>query len=442
MLQSIKQQLSKPVDIAPLITFRILFGFLGVGGLLWSILKGDIQKRYWEPDFFFDYYGFEWLPYLGDAGIVVVYVLGIIGALGISLGFFFRISTAIFALTFSYLHTIDATNFINHYYLIWIFALYLFFSPANRAVSLDVAFRRTYELGRIPRYYLVIFQLQLAIVYFFAGLAKLNPDWIFRAMPMKIWLLQHSDFPLLGNIFKENWAHFAASWFAAFYDLTITFWLFWKRSRPFAYLAVVVFHLFTWALFNIGLFPPLMIAATLIFFSPFWHRKLHNFLQLPQATVPDYGTNRLEFWKVRFLLIFLFFQMLIPLRHLAFGVYNPAWRQEFMRYAWRVMLVEHEGLANFKVCSNEDDRIWEVDSNDFLTEYQIKRMGVQPEHMRQFAHYLAEHYQTKYQLSIRPAVRVDAVVVYNGRLSKTLVNPKVDLASETACWCKQTWVLD
>lgn len=442
MFQSLKKQLSKPVDIAPLITFRILFGILGVGGLLWSILKGDIQKRYWEPTFFFDYYGFEWLPYLGDGGIIVVYALGIIGALGIMLGMFYRISTVVFALSFSYLHTIDATNFINHYYLIWIFALYLFFSPANRAVSLDVVFRRTYELGRIPRYYLLIFQLQLLMVYFFAGLAKLNPDWIFRAMPMKIWLLQHTDFPVLGAFFKENWLHFAASWFAAFYDLTISFWLFWRKSRPFAYLAVVVFHLLTWALFNIGLFPPLMILATLLFFAPQWHRKVHTKLQLPLAAARDYGRDHFESWKTRFLLVFIIFQMLIPLRHLAFGVYNPAWRQEFMRYAWRVMLVEHEGFAQFYVHAKEDDRVWEVDNKDYLTEYQIKRMSVQPEHMRQFAHYLAITYQDEYELEKLPEVKVNSVVVYNGGLSKRLIDPQIDLASQKSCWCKQHWVLD
>lgn len=442
MFDALQQHLKKLVDIAPLITFRILFGILGVGGLLWSLTKGDLQNRYLEPTFFFDYYGFEWLPYLGDYGIIGIYILGIIGALGITVGLFYRSSTAIFALSFSYLHTIDATNFINHYYLIWIFAFYLFFSPADRALSLDVYLGRKKELGRIPGYYLSLFQIQLAIVYSFAGLAKLNLDWIFRAMPMKIWLLQHTDFLILGSFFKENWVHFAASWFGAFYDLSISFWLFWKRSRPLAYLAVLVFHLLTWTLFNIGLFPPLMIVGTLLFFSPDWHRKLQDFLKFPKAAARDYGINDQEFWKIRFLSVFLFFQLLLPIRHLAFGVYNPAWRQEFMRYAWRVMLVEHEGLANFYIHSTEDDRIWEATNEDFLTAYQIKRMAVQPEHIRQFAHYLAEYYQDKYELKKRPVVKVKAVVVYNGRLSKTLIDPNVDLAKESACWCRQNWVID
>ncbi len=441
-ISTLYQYLKQPVDIAPLVSFRLLFGLLGMGGLIWSIAKGDIQKRYWEPNFFFDYYGFEWLPYLGDIGIVVVYFVAIVAALGVFLGLFYRYALALFALSFSYLHTVDATNFINHYYLIWVLSVYLFLSPANRAFSLDIRRGASVELGQIPRYYLLVFQIQLAIVYTFAGLAKLNSDWIFKAMPMKIWLLQHSDFPLLGAWFKENWVHYAASWGAVVYDLSIAFWLFWPKTRVLAYLVVLLFHLFTWALFDIGLFPPLMIIATLLFFSPDWHRKLQQGLAMPGVAIAAYGMTALEKWKIRFLLIFISFQLLIPCRHWFLGGRQLAWRQEYMRYGWRVMLVEHEGLAQIKVYAQSDQRIWEVDPRDFLTAYQIKRMSVQPEHLRQFAHYLAEEYQARYQLEERPAVRAKLLVSMNGRLSRPLVDPQVDLAQEPARWTPQPWILD
>ena len=42
----------------------------------------------------------------------------------------------------------------------------------------------------------------------------------------------------------------------------------WRRTRPFAWCALVVFHVVTWRLFPIGVFPWLMIAASTVFFEP------------------------------------------------------------------------------------------------------------------------------------------------------------------------------
>ena len=101
--------------------------------------------------------------------------------------------------------------------------------------------------------------LQLTIVYTCAGIAKLNPDWLFRAMPLAIWLPEHQDLPLIGYFFQFKWVAYFFSWAGAFYDLTIAYFLMNQRTRPVAYLFVVVFHLLTFLLFNIGLFPFIMI---------------------------------------------------------------------------------------------------------------------------------------------------------------------------------------
>lgn len=64
------------------------------------------------------------------------------------------------------------------------------------------------------------------------------------------------------------------------YDLSIVGWLLWPLSRPWAY-AVVVFHLLTGSLFQIGVFPGVMMGATLIFVSDRWltlEGTAHNLL--------------------------------------------------------------------------------------------------------------------------------------------------------------------
>ena len=90
----------------------------------------------------------------------------------------------------------------------------------------------------------------LTIVYLYAGLAKINSDWLLKAMPLKIWLPSKYDLPFLGeNLMQQNWFHYAMSWSGMFYDLLIPFLLIYKRTRIFAFILVVFFHVFTRVLF-------------------------------------------------------------------------------------------------------------------------------------------------------------------------------------------------
>ena len=434
-----RSKLTNPISIAPLITFRILFGLLCFLGLLWSVGKNELAERYFNTQFHFKYWGFEWLPYPGDNGVVLLYVLAAVSALGIAFGAFYRLSVLLFALSFSYLHTVDSTNYINHYYLIWIFALYLLFAPANAAFSIDSRMGWVKKRTEIPGFYLLLFLVQIGIVYTFAGIAKINSDWIFSAMPMKIWLGQQVDFPILGALFGQNWVHFTMSWFAVFYDLTIFSWLLWSKSRPYAYMAVLVFHLLTSLLFDIGLFPPLMIVACTLFLSAETHLKLLSKLGFKPI---ENNSSALKVNKIQllFFTVFLIIQTLLPVRHLFFSNENILWTQDYYRYGWRLMLVENEGFVTFTVRDKYSDRFWVVDNSEFLSPYQIKRMSVQPEHIRQFAHYLSDVYAKKFLIR-NPIVNADVFVSLNGRPSKRLIDPKVNLAEIKDSWHQKTWIL-
>jgi hypothetical protein len=293
----------------------------------------------------------------------------------------------------------------------------------------------------MPYWCLLIFQIQTGIVYTFAGLAKLNPDWMFRAMPLKIWLGQHADFPVLGPLFVQNWAHFAMSWFGAFYDLTIFWWLLWSRSQPDMHsLQCLIFHLLTATLFDIGLFPPLMIVACTLFLSPELHEKFLSCFGYKKSLNDEVIYSRWNNYSLLFFTGFLLIQLFLPLRHLFFTNENIRWTQDYYRYGWRVMLVENEGLARFTVRERNSDRFWEVDNEAFLTGYQIKRMSVQPEHIRQFAHYLSKIYSEKYNIK-NPIVNVDVQVSLNGRVSKRLIPPDLNLAEIYDSWGKKDWIL-
>jgi hypothetical protein len=105
------------------------------------------------------------------------------------------------------------------------------------------------------------------------------------------------------------------------------------------------------------------------------------------------------------------------------------------------MLVEHEGSATFRIQENENKkRIWEIDPADYLTDYQYKRMAVQPEHIRQFAHYLARKFRKKYGVK-NLSVYADVFVSIHGKASQRLVDSQVDLARENYKFGQYNWIL-
>src|SRR5262249_48717615 len=148
----------------------------------------------------------------------------------------------------------------------------------NRLWSLDARRTTVVPSPLIPSWCIFLLRFQLAVVYVFAGLAKINADWLRDAEPMRLWLAARSDLPVVGGLFLLPGVATAASWAGAAFDLSIVPLLVWRRTRAFAYVLVVLFHAATALLFPIGIFPWLMIAATTIFFSSSWPRRL-----LPQA---------------------------------------------------------------------------------------------------------------------------------------------------------------
>jgi hypothetical protein len=438
----------KPILINPLITFRFLFGLLMAIGAIRFMLSDWIQKLYVEPTFFFKFYGFEWIIVPNETGCYILYSLIAISALGIAFGAFYRLSAITFFLTFAYSELLDSTNYLNHYYLVILLSFLLIFLPANRKYSIDVWRKPEIETDKVPAWTIYIIIFQLCCVYFFAGLAKLNSDWIFHAMPMAIWLPERANFPILGYFFQFKETAFLFSYFGAFYDLTIAFFLLNRKTRLLAYIAVIVFHVLTKLLFNIGLFPMIMMISTLIFFSGEWHEKVHSKI-IRVLKFRPISPKPIRFLKpYRFdqrllqlaLAIYILIQILLPFRYLLYPN-DLFWSEEGYRFSWRVMLVEKQGLATFTVADGETGRKSEIVNGDYLTLYQEKQMAIQPDFILQFAHHLAKEYERKHGF-VNPKITVDAHVAVNGRISKRLINSEVNLAEiKDNLWAKD-WVIN
>ena len=401
----------------------------------WS--KGWIYDLYIAPKFFFKYSFFEWVGVPGDPAIYFLFGLCGLFALGLAMGLFYRYSAIGFFLTFTYIELLDKTNYLNHYYFVSIAAFLLIFIPANRRFSLDVKLGLVDSASTVPFLYRGLIMLQLGIVYFFAGLAKVNSDWLIHAQPMNIWLKAYGHFPVVGKLFDSSWLPYIFSWSGAIYDLTIPFLLIAARTRPFAYLAVIGFHLATALLFPIGMFPFIMIGATLIFFPPKFHDRLLSYLGERKVSQNVLAPKRNKIIIVA-MALFMVFQISFPFRHILYPG-ELFWHEQGYRFSWRVMLMEKTGVAFFNVKNESIPRAISVNNRDFLTANQEKMMATQPDMLIQYAQYLKEQYELKGIHN--PSVTASVYVTLNGRQSRRFIDENVDLAKEADTWKPKTWVL-
>tara|TARA_B100000900_G_scaffold397718_1_gene398371 strand:- start:2993 stop:4360 length:1368 start_codon:yes stop_codon:yes gene_type:complete len=446
-ISKINQWSYADTSIAPLIVFRIIFGLMMFLGTLRFCLKGWIYDFYIKPDNFFHYYGFEWVKPFGEVGMYLVFFLLLTSSLLIALGFYYRLSSILFFLLFTYVELIDVTNYLNHYYFISLVSFLICFLPANRSFSIDVWRKPQKTLKSIPNWTIGILKFQLVLVYFFAGIAKLNYDWLFNAMPMSIWLQAKTYWPILGSLFSEKWVAYSCSWVACIFDLTVAFFLLSKQYRPIAYFVLVIFHVITGLMFPIGMFPWIMILATLIFFSADFHEKIISFLRLifnlkPKESIANnsfvlngFKKNILSF----FLLFYLLIQLIVPFRYLLYPG-DLFWTEQGYRFSWRVMLIEKAGTAFFYVTDPKTGNKGEVNNSDFLTINQEKMMATQPDLILQYAHMIKKEVESRGLKD--PIINAEVYVTLNGFRSQLFIDPEVDLTTLKDDFKHKDWILD
>lgn len=446
MIFNLKTYLSKNYSASPLIIFRIGFGFMMLYSIIRFWSKDWINTLYLQPKFHFTYYGFEWVKPLGNLTYLLFFICGL-SALFVALGFKYRVAIITFFLSFTYIELMDKTTYLNHYYFISILSFLLIFLPANSSFSIDSYLKKkSYRL--VPKWSIDAIKLLVSIVYVYAGLTKINSDWLFKAMPLKIWLPSKYDLPFIGEtLMQQNWFHYAMSWSGMIYDLTIPFLLLYKKTRWFAFGLVVFFHVFTGILFPIGMFPYVMIVSALIFFEAGFHHKiilflkriLNYFFKLKQKIVVKEIYN-FKHQKITIIVLSLFFivQLFLPFRY-ALYPNELFWTEEGYRFSWRVMLMEKMGYANFKITNSKTGNFFYVDNQDFLTPLQEKQMSFQPDFILEYAHFLGDHFKSKGHKNIQ--VFVESYVALNGRLSQPFINKNIDLYQQKETFNPKEWIL-
>ena len=477
-IQKLKQTLFTPIDAGSITVFRIGFGII----VLWDVwryyTKGWVEKFYIQPDFYFKYYGFEWVqPWSGDGMYVHFAIMGIC-AFFIIIGAFYRIAIVVFTLTFTYVFLLDQTRYLNHFYLVILFSILLCVIPAHRQWSVNAWLRPKLRSSTIPSWTLWLLRAQMEILLIYAGIVKINSDWL-QLQPLKMWLAERSDYPYgLGYLFTQDWAVATAAYGIIILHIVGAPLLLWKRARLAVFCLYGAFHTLNHFVFNIGIFPWFTLFASLLFFEPDWPKRLLSRLSsrlssllLPRIpsrlrqnlpvlngnsssvsslTSPRVSTRTSpgtlgasqvyskaalqQNLTLAFVLTWTASQILIPLRHVLYPG-NVSWTEEGHRFAWQMKLRDKDGWVDFYV-RDADDRgnITHVEPHWFLTAKQIRKMTGRPDMILQFAHFLAEHWRKHYGIK-NPEVYASAFVSLNGRPPTLLVDPGRNLAKvERSLW--------
>jgi vitamin K-dependent gamma-carboxylase len=425
---------TRPVDASSLAVVRIALGLVGLLSVGRIVAYGWTGSLYAGPSHRFSYLGFAWVPQpsvLQMRGLLVVLTLA---SLGLALGWRTRLSALGFLLAFTWIELIDATTYLNHYWFLTLVGALAVVAPLGRALSLDA--RRAGGPSTVATGWVWLLRFQVGVVYAFAGLAKLQPDWLVHALPLDLWLPARADVPVLGRLVGIDAVPHLLAVAGALFDCLVVPLLLWRRTRLAAWIVLVAFHVCTWALFPIGVFPWLMVGAATVFFEPDWpRRRLARFGR--GVAVPRVRTVRRSPVLAALAIAWVVVQLALPLRHLAYAG-DHRWTGQGYRFAWNVLLVEKSGTVTFLVHEPSTGRTWVADPRELYTRNQLRVMATEPDLIHQAALAIAADEGRR---GHDVEVRVDAWVSLNARPAARLIDPTVDLAAEPRDPWSDDWIL-
>ncbi|MBU2949904.1 HTTM domain-containing protein [Tamlana agarivorans] len=413
----------KHIDNSALVVFRIIFGALCFLESVGAIFTGWIKRTLVEPKFTFNFIGFEWLQPLPGDGMYYYYALmGIFGLL-IMVGYKYRLSMICFTLMWSATYLMQKSSYNNHYYLLMLLSAIMVILPANKYASIDAKINPEIKTDAMPQWCRIVIILQLFIVYTYASIAKLYPDWL-DATVIETLMRGKKDYVLVGELLQQKWLQYLLAYGGILFDGLIVPLLLYKPTRKYAFGASVIFHIFNSLVFQIGIFPYLSLAFTLFFFPSEVIQKLF----LKKKTHYKGGAVIIPKHQNIFLVIFFTYfiiQIGLPLRH-HFIAGNVLWTEEGHRLSWRMMLRSKTARTTYWIENKANGKRFKVNLNQYLTKKQVRSASAKPDVIWQFSQRLKKQYKAN---NMAIGVFVDCQVSVNGKPYQTLINPDIDIAN-------------
>lgn len=267
-----------------------------------AIFHGWIDAILIKSRFTFNFIGFDFLQPLPGNGMY--YYFGLIGltGIGIMLGFKYRMNIILFTFLLSGVYFMQKDVYYNHYYLLLIISSVMIFLPANQEKSFDVKLGFVQKNSTIPQWIVLFFITLIGILYTYAAIAKFYPDWLDGTFT-KILLQRITARPYLLELFSQKWFYVSFAYAGLLFDLFIVPLLLFKRTRKFAFVISVLFHLFNSYTLRIGIFPYLALSFSVFFFEPNKIRQLFFRESIQVKNNLNFYKKKLVYWVIIPLLI-------------------------------------------------------------------------------------------------------------------------------------------
>ncbi len=424
--RSIKDFLDQPVHSVWLALYRIAFGAC-LFWQVWKYFSADLIRNFYvEPTFHFTWLLFDFVRPWSEPWMYLHFAILGIAAACITVGFHYRFAAFVFWLGYSWVFLIDQCWYLNHYYLICLLSFLAIFLPANCDLSIDAWRNPKTRRLVVPAWTLWLLRFQVAIPYFYGGIAKINSDW-FAGEPMRTWLAERTDFPVIGQYFTQEWCVMTFSWGGLLLDVLIVPLLLWKRTRIPAMITAFCFHLMNWQLFQIGVFPWMMICLTfLLFTSPdttarlrFWQKSTDG--STDESNPKRYGMSRP---LATLLAAYACWQVLMPLRHHLYDTHT-AFTREGHQFAWRMKLNERRVDAKFSYVDTKTGDTETLPLHEWVTWHQKRKLH-DADQLLQLAHHMRDKLKEQ---NISAEIHADVSVSLNGRDPSPYVSGDLDLTS-------------
>ena len=412
---------------APLVVFRGLFGLLMAIESLGAIATGWVHKVYVTSHITFPILTTEW-PYanLGSLMLPWFVVMGIAGIL-VMVGWHYYLSTTALAILWTIAYLGQKTYYNNHYYLAAVLCWVMVFMPTHHRAALDVG-RRVPRALTCPAWIHTAFKFQLLIVFSFAAVAKFNTGWLSGDF-LSVVLLKKDSIPILGPLLVQAWFQKLLAYSGIVFDAIVIPALWYKRTRPFAFGGLIFFNLFNSIVFQIGIFPYLVLAWTVFFFEPKTIERV--FAWIPGLVTQEETVPSRPKWLTHpqlmttLLIVYFTLQMALPLRHhLITG--DVTWTEEGHRMSWRMMLRVKSGVVRLLVRDSTSGQTWIVPQQQWLSRRQRNRIATTPDALYQFIQFLKDHYRAEGHPNIQ-IFAIKSFVSLNGGPYSPLYDPEIDL---------------
>jgi vitamin K-dependent gamma-carboxylase len=240
--------LFEPVAPHSLAALRIFWGFVMLYEMsTYMNFRYSKTRAYLvDPAYMFKYWAFEWVPRLTLPEYEIFFPAMCVLAVCFCIGLFYRVAAVGFFVGFMFLYFQDMGLYLNHFYLIIVLSFAFCFLPVNQFYAVDALIGVAPLRASTPYWTVWFTRFLISNVYVWAGIAKMNEDWI-RCEPLAKWVPAARILPPL-LWFDMAWVQQTRemacfmSWGGLLLDTFVPFFLAYKPTRFLAFMATMVFH--------------------------------------------------------------------------------------------------------------------------------------------------------------------------------------------------------